>query len=73
LTKVLTYHVLPARVLKADVQVGAAITTVEGETFTIDAALNITDQRQRVSSIVATDVFTSNGVIHVLDRMLLPA
>ena len=73
LTKVLTYHVVPARVLKAEVPVGVAITTVQGETFTVDATLKITDQRQRASSIVATDVFTSNGVIHVVDRVLLPA
>ena len=73
LTKVLTYHVLPARVLKAEVPVGAAITTVQGGTFRIDANLKITDQKQRVTSIVATDVFTSNGVIHVVDRVLLPA
>ena len=73
LTKVLTYHVLPARVLKAEVPIGAPITTVEGETFTIDASLKITDQKQRTTSIVATDVFTSNGVIHAVDRVLLPA
>lgn len=72
LTKVLTYHVLPGRVLKAEVPVGAAITTVQGETFTIDAGLKITDQNKRVTAIVATDVFASNGVIHVVDRVLLP-
>ncbi len=73
LTKVLTYHVLPARVLKAEVPVGAPITTVQGQTFTIDASLKITDQNKRVTSIVSADVFTSNGVIHVVDRVLLPA
>jgi uncharacterized surface protein with fasciclin (FAS1) repeats len=73
LTKVLTYHVLPARVLKADVPVGAAITTVQGETFTVDAALAITDKRSRKANITATDVLTSNGVIHVIDKVILPA
>ncbi len=73
LTKVLTYHVLPSRVLKAEVPVGKPITTVQGQTFTINASLQITDQNARVANLVGTDVFTSNGVIHVVDRVLLPA
>lgn len=73
LTKVLTYHVVPGLVLKAEVPVGTAITTVQGESFTVSAALAITDQRARVSNIVATDVLTGNGVIHVVDKVILPA
>jgi uncharacterized surface protein with fasciclin (FAS1) repeats len=73
LTKVLTYHVVGVRVLKAEVRVDAAIATVQGQTFMVDTSLKITDQKQRTTSIVATDVFTSNGVIHVVDRVLLPA
>ena len=73
LTKVLTYHVVPARVLKANVPVGTAIVSVEGGTFTVDAGLAITDQRARRASIVATDVLASNGVIHIVDKVILPA
>ena len=73
LTAVLTYHVLGARVLKADVVPGAQPNTVQGENFSISAALAITDRRARSSNIVATDVLTSNGVIHVIDRVILPA
>jgi uncharacterized surface protein with fasciclin (FAS1) repeats len=73
LTKVLTYHVLAGRVLKADVVPGTQPATVEGETFSIDASLVVTDKRMRTAHIVATDVLTSNGVIHVLDRVILPA
>jgi uncharacterized surface protein with fasciclin (FAS1) repeats len=73
LTKVLTYHVLPGRVLKADVVPGTQPATVEGETFSIDASLVVTDKRMRTAHIVATDVLTSNGVIHVLDKVILPA
>ena len=73
LTKVLTYHVVPGRVLKADVPVGVAITTVQGETFTVDSSLAITDQRDRTANITATDVLASNGVIHVIDTVILPA
>ncbi|OYD49865.1 fasciclin domain-containing protein [Acidovorax kalamii] len=72
LTKVLTYHVVPARVLKAEVPVNTAITTVQGQTFTINSNLVITDQNMRTSNITAADVFTSNGVIHVVDKVILP-
>jgi uncharacterized surface protein with fasciclin (FAS1) repeats len=73
LTRVLTYHVVGSRVLKADVPVGPAITTLQGGTFTVDASLRITDARGRRAGIAATDVLTSNGVIHVVDRVILPA
>jgi uncharacterized surface protein with fasciclin (FAS1) repeats len=73
LTAVLTYHVLGARVLKADVVPGAQPNTVQGENFSISATLAITDKRARTSNIVATDVLTSNGAIHVIDRVILPA
>jgi uncharacterized surface protein with fasciclin (FAS1) repeats len=72
LTKVLTYHVVPARVLKAQVPVGTPITSLQGDSFTIDATLSITDQAGRTASIVATDVLASNGVIHVIDKVILP-
>lgn len=72
LTKVLTYHVVPARVLKAELPVNTAIATVQGQSFTVNASLVITDQTLRTSGLAATDVFTSNGVIHVVDRVLLP-
>ena len=72
LTRVLTYHVVPGRVLKADVPVGAPVSTLQGQTFTVDATLAITDQRARKAAISATDVLTSNGVIHVIDTVILP-
>lgn len=73
LTKVLTYHVVPGLVLKVDVPINTPIKTVEGETLTVGPTLAITDQRGRQSNIVATDVLASNGVIHVLDKVILPA
>lgn len=72
LTKVLTYHVVGARVLKGEVPVGTAIATVQGQTFTVSSGLQIADRSGRTSQIMATDVFTSNGVIHVIDRVILP-
>ena len=73
LTQVLTYHVVDGRVLKADVPVGPTITTLQGETFSVDSTLAITDRRIRKAAIVATDVLASNGVIHVIDKVILPA
>ena len=72
LTRVLTYHVVPSRVLEAQVPVGTAISTVETGTFSVDGSLRITDERGRTAGIVGTDVFATNGVIHVIDRVILP-
>jgi uncharacterized surface protein with fasciclin (FAS1) repeats len=73
LTKVLTYHVVSGLTLKADVPVGTPIASVEGQTFTVDGTLSITDRRNRSSRIVKTDVLASNGAIHVIDKVILPA
>jgi len=73
LTKVLTYHVLPARVLKAEIPLNTPISTVQGQTIVINSSLQIIDQRGRSSGIVATDIFNTNGVVHVIDRVLLPS
>lgn len=73
LTKVLTYHVVAGRVFKADVPIGTPITTVESGQFTIDGSLAITDARGRKAKIVTTDVQASNGVIHVIDKVILPS
>lgn len=72
LTRVLTYHVVPGRVLKADVPVGSPVTTLQGDSFTVDATLAITDQRGRKATITGTDVLASNGVVHVIDKVILP-
>jgi len=73
LTSVLRYHVVGSLVLKADVPVGVPIQTLEsGKTFTVDGTLVITDAQANTAQIVATDVFTSNGVIHVIDKVILP-
>ncbi len=75
LTQVLTYHVLSIRVTAADVVAlpkPAAITTVQGSIFTVGADLGLTDGRGRRASLLITDIEASNGVIHAIDRVILP-
>jgi len=72
LTAVLTYHVVDGRVLQADVPLDTAIATLQGGTFQVDADGRITDGRDRSANLVQTDVLASNGVIHVIDRVILP-
>ncbi len=73
LTQVLTYHVVPSRVLKAGVPVNTPIKSVQGESFTVESNLRTNDQHKRQSNIVATDIFATNGVVHVIDKVILPA
>jgi len=72
LTAVLTYHVVSGRVTQAQIPVGQPITTVQGQTLTINSSFVITDQRARTARIVQADVPATNGVIHVIDRVILP-
>ena len=70
-TSVLTYHVVAgANVLSTGIPT-TPITTLETGTFTI-AGTVITDEANRQTNIVAVDVQASNGVIHVIDNVLLP-
>jgi uncharacterized surface protein with fasciclin (FAS1) repeats len=72
LTKVLTYHVVSGQVLSSGIPFGQPVATVQGQTFTVGRDLRITDQNNRHSRIVATDVAATNGVVHVIDRVILP-
>lgn len=70
----LQYHVVNgANVLEGDLTDGQTVTTLEGSDFTInlDGVASITDANNRESNIVATDVQASNGVVHVIDKVLL--
>jgi uncharacterized surface protein with fasciclin (FAS1) repeats len=76
LTAVLTYHVLGSKVESSQIPLGAAIKTVQGATFRIDlsgnATLAITDGRGRKANIVSANIQASNGVVHVIDKVILP-
>ncbi|KIA90476.1 fasciclin domain-containing protein [Kaistella jeonii] len=75
LTSVLKYHVVAgANVASTDITDNMIVPTFQGETFkiTTTGGVKITDQNNRISNVIATDVQCSNGIIHVLDRVLLP-
>ena len=69
---ILKYHVLSGRVTKAQVPVGQAVATLQGATLTVGPDLMITDKLGRRAGIVKTDIMASNGVIHVIDKVILP-
>ena len=69
LTSVLTYHVVPGRVMAADVKPGP-VKTVQGQSLTvrIDGGKVMVDD----ATVTKTDIVASNGIIHVIDRVMLP-
>ena len=79
LTDILTYHVVAGAVPAADVVGldGQQITTVNGAAITVgvadDGSVTLTDTAGNDVAVVATDVQANNGVIHVIDAVLLPA
>jgi uncharacterized surface protein with fasciclin (FAS1) repeats len=79
LTDILTYHVVPGAVEAADAAGldGQAVTTVNDATFTVevadDGSVTLTDGAGNEVNVVATDIQANNGVIHVIDGVLLPA
>jgi uncharacterized surface protein with fasciclin (FAS1) repeats len=83
LTKILTYHVVPGRLTAADLMKmvkddggKAMLKTVEGETLTVEepmaGKLELIDAKGDKSMITIPDVMQSNGVIQVIDTVLLP-
>ncbi len=70
LAKVLTYHVVPGKVMAADVVKLSAATTAQGQALKIE----VKDGKVFVdgAQVISTDIETSNGVIHVIDTVVLP-
>jgi uncharacterized surface protein with fasciclin (FAS1) repeats len=69
LTQVLTYHVVPGRVMASDVIALTSATTVQGQDLSIDASNGV---KVDGATVIQADVAASNGVIHVIDSVLIP-
>jgi uncharacterized surface protein with fasciclin (FAS1) repeats len=82
LTSILTYHVIPGRITAADLMAQinagggrATITTVQGEPLiatTSNGTVMLTDRKGNMVNVTQADVMQSNGVIHVVDGVLMP-
>jgi uncharacterized surface protein with fasciclin (FAS1) repeats len=69
LVEVLTYHVVPGKVLAADVVELDSATTVQGQEIRIDTSSGV---KVDDANVIKTDVMASNGVIHVIDSVIMP-
>jgi uncharacterized surface protein with fasciclin (FAS1) repeats len=68
LTAVLTYHVVAGKVMAADVKAGK-VKTVQGSELTVTTASGVMVDKAKVTS---TDIVADNGVIHVIDSVIMP-
>lgn len=68
LTAVLTYHVVPGKVMAKDVKAGK-VKTVQGSELTVATASGVMVDNAKVT---ATDIAADNGVIHVIDTVVMP-
>ena len=68
LTAVLTYHVVPGKVMAADVKAGM-VKTVQGSSITVSTMDGVMVDQVKVT---ATDIVADNGVIHVIDSVIIP-
>ncbi|MFL6791284.1 MAG: fasciclin domain-containing protein [Bradyrhizobium sp.] len=76
LTKILTYHVVPGRLEASSLSDGKKLKTAEGEELTVkhkDGKIWIVDAKGGSSMVTISNVNQSNGVIHVVDTVLMPA
>ena len=68
LTSVLTYHVVAGKVMAADVKAGK-VKTVQGSDLTVTTSYGV---KVDMSKVIKTDIVADNGVIHVIDTVLMP-
>ena len=68
LTSVLTYHVVAGKVMAADVKAGK-VKTVQGSELTVSTSMGVTVDNAKVTK---TDIMADNGVIHVIDTVIMP-
>lgn len=71
LAAILTYHVVPGKVMQADIQSKISdVKTLQGQTISVDAMTDTVTVG--AANLIASDVEATNGVIHVIDTVILP-
>ena len=70
LVEILTYHVVPAKVMSGDIAgKRAQVLTVQGDRLSVNAKRGV---KVNDAEVIQADIETSNGVIHVVDAVILP-
>lgn len=69
LTSVLTYHVVPGKLMAADLAGKTSLTTVQGTELKLDTRKGV---KVAGATVISADIATSNGVIHVIDSVVMP-
>jgi len=69
LTAILTYHVVPGKLMAADVQKAATLKSVQGQAIPVAVNHGV---RVDGASVIKADILADNGVIHVIDSVILP-
>jgi uncharacterized surface protein with fasciclin (FAS1) repeats len=69
LASILTYHVVPGKVMASDVAGLSSAQTVQGQSISIDSSSGVKVDN---ANVIQTDILTSNGVIHVIDSVIIP-
>jgi uncharacterized surface protein with fasciclin (FAS1) repeats len=75
LARILTYHVVSGQVMSSELKDGQVVKTVQGETLTVtlaDSKVMLTDTKGNKSTVAKADIEASNGVVHVIDSVVLP-
>lgn len=75
LQAVLTYHVVPSKAMSKDLKDGQVLTTVQGSKLTVNiqnGTVMLTDATGAKSEVVQADIAAENGVVHVIDSVVMP-
>lgn len=76
LQQILTYHVLPRRIMSGDLSGEMSAASVEGQSLSVsatDGGVTLTDGQGNTATVTTADIEAGNGVIHVIDTVLMPA
>jgi uncharacterized surface protein with fasciclin (FAS1) repeats len=76
LTQILTYHVVSGTYLSSDLEDGAVITTLQGEDLTVsllNGKVMLLDVKGQTVEVIAANLEQSNGVVHLIDTVLMPS